>query len=332
MPQQETNTHTIPHRRITLGTYATRAGNNMADYLQEEQEAEVNTIQAQRGERVGQMIAKIQAPGHAVKDGRTFAFDLKWLDQTIGTEDPNNINGVLADYISMRVAEYYNYEDAGITDLEWEGMFRAVFRPRAGKVWTVNVREVFKPLFPACLPEHIFIKDANKKESKFKLSWKGETTNAPFNPSESDVTWMHFFFPATCHASLPEKKVATAGLLEQCGMELKKEEKDFHCIIPHQGKYQVNFGITSADIVAENLYKLAKFKVEGCGVKTYISPKFMAKLPENCTGCYTWLRFNKCFCDMKGQKKDSYKRAKDGEAAAQRKRRKEAASSSDAAF
>ena len=154
----------------------------MADYLQEEQEAEVNTIQAQRGERVGQMIAKIQAPGHAVKDGRTFAFDLKWLDQTIGTEDPNNINGVLADYISMRVAEYYNYEDAGITDLEWEGMFRAVFRPRAGKVWTVNVREVFKPLFPACLPEHIFIKDANKKESKFKLSWKGETTNAPFNP------------------------------------------------------------------------------------------------------------------------------------------------------
>ena len=84
----------------------------MADYHQEEQGAEVNAIQGQRQERVGQMIANIQAPGHAIKDGRTFAFDLKWMDQTMGTEDPNNINGVLADYISIRVANYYNYEVA----------------------------------------------------------------------------------------------------------------------------------------------------------------------------------------------------------------------------
>ena len=51
----------------------------MADY-QEEHGSEVNSIQDQRQERVGQMIAKIQAPGHAVRDGRTFAFDLKWMD------------------------------------------------------------------------------------------------------------------------------------------------------------------------------------------------------------------------------------------------------------
>ena len=78
-------------------------------------------------------------------------------------------------------------------------------------------------------------------------------------------------------------------------MQLKKEEKDFKCTIPHQGKWHANFSIKSADMVAENLYKLAKFEVEGCGIKTYMSPLFMRKLPENCTGCYTWLKFNKCF-------------------------------------
>ena len=317
---------------MTPYTYATRSGNNMADDDQEEQEMDVNILQGQGQERPGQMIATIQAPGHEIRDGRNYAFDLQLKDQTMGTEDPNNVNGVLADYISIRVANYYNYEAAGITDTEWVGFFRAVYRPRAGKVWTVNVREAFKPLFPYCLPEVIFIQDANKRESKFKLGWKGATTIAPFAPSESDVRWMHLFVPLTCLASKPELKTATTGVLEQCGMELKKEEKDFKCIIPEQGKWQVNFSIKSGDQVAENLYKLAKFKVEGCGIKSFVSPKFMNKLPENCFGCYTWLKYNECFCEKKRQKKDGYKRAMDGQAAAQRKRRMEAASSSDAAF
>ena len=192
---------------MTPCTYATRAGNEMADHNQEEQGAGVNIIQGQRQARPGQMIATVQAPGHEIKDGRTFAFDLQWKDQTIGTEDPNNVNGVLADYISIKVANFYNYEGAGITDTEWIGMFRAVYRPRAGKVWTVNVREAFKPLFPDCLPEDIFIQDADKKDSKFKMCWKGATTTAPFTPSESDVRWMHLFFPATCLASSPPRRL-----------------------------------------------------------------------------------------------------------------------------
>lgn len=91
-------------------------------------------MQGQRQARPNQMVTAAQAPGHEVKDGRSFGFDLQWMAQTIGTEDPNKINGVLADYISIKVANMYNYKDAGITDTQWADMFRAVYRPLAGKV------------------------------------------------------------------------------------------------------------------------------------------------------------------------------------------------------
>ena len=93
------------------------------------------------------------------------------MAQTIGTEDPNKISGVLADYVSIKVALIYNYKAAGITDTEWADMFRAVYRPRAGKhacVWTLEkvVPERFSiqttylldPLIENNAPEHYDMK------------------------------------------------------------------------------------------------------------------------------------------------------------------------------
>ena len=269
---------------------------------------------------------------HEIKDERSHTFDLQLMQQTIGTEDPAKISAVLADYISIMVALQFDYEAAGFTDNEWSDIFRAVYRPRAGKVFTVNVRETFSSLFPHCLPQDIFIQDADNQESKFKLHWKGETVTAPFNPSTSDTRWVHLFTAATYLGSKAEFMIAVKGKFEEVGMTLKSEDRDFKCIDPKQGKWTANFEIKSGNTVAENLYKLAKFEVEKSSIKTYISPQFMEKLPENCNRCFAWLKFNECFCPKKDVKKDGYKRAKDGEAAAQRKRRFQAASSSSAAF
>ena len=279
-------------------------------------------------------ITILTAKKHELIDGRTWAFDLVLIEQTDGTADPASVNGVLGDYMAAISVRHFNINEAGVTEDEWTNLFRAVFRPKAGKVFTVNVREVLKPLFPKCLPEYIFVKDPTKATSKFKLAWKGETTIAPFMSTAPDSRWMHLFVPATCLASKPELKIAITGKLEEVGLTIKPEEKDFNCIQPAIGKWHVNFTINNGmkKDIAENLYKLAKLEVEQIGINTYISPEFMNKLTENCPGCYTWLKFNPCFCPHKGQKKDGYKRAKDGEAAAQRKRRMEAATSSDAAF
>ena len=279
-------------------------------------------------------IVEITAKKHELIDGRSWAFDLVLLEQTDGTADPASVNAVLGDYIAAISARHFDMEEAGVTEEEWTNLFRAVFRPKAGKVYTVNVRAILKPLFPKCLPNAIFIKDPANPSSKFKLAWKGETTIAPFMQTASDSRWMHLIVPATCLASKPELKIAVTGKLEEIGLTIKTEERDFKCIQPEIGKWHVNFTIKDEkkDDIAENLYKLAKLEVEQVGVKTYISPEFMNKLGENCPGCYVWLRHNPCFCSRKGQNKDAYKRAKDGAAAAQRKRRMEAATSSDAAF
>jgi hypothetical protein len=269
---------------------------------------------------------------HEIRDERSTTFDVEWVQQTISTESPGKISAVLADFISIRVALQFDYEAAGFTDNEWSDIFRAVWRPRAGKVFTVNVRESFASLFPRCLPQDIFIQDADNQESKFKLRWKGETVTAPFNPSTSDTRWAHLFTPATYLGSKAEFMIAVKGKFEEVGMHLKTEDRDFKCIDPKEGKWTANFEIKSGNMVAENLYKLAKFEVEKSGIKTYLSPQFMEKLPENCNRCFTWLKFNECFCPKKDVRKDGYKRAKDGEAAAQRKRRFQAASSSSAAF
>jgi hypothetical protein len=230
------------------------------------------------------------------------------------------------------LASSFNFALAGFEEAEWTDLFRAVFRPRAGKVFTVNVRESFAPLFPQCLPKEFYIQDADNHESKFMLRWKGDTATAPFNPSTSDVRWSHLFTPATYLGSKAEFLIAVKGKFEEIGMQLKSEEKDFKCIDSQQGKWHVNFEIKSGSIVAENLYKLAKFEVEKCAIKTYLSPQFMEKLPENCKKCYAWLKYNECFCPKAEARKDGFKRAKDGQAAAQRKRRMQAASSSSAAF
>ena len=94
----------------------------------------------------------------------------------------------------------------------------------------MNVREAFKKWYPKCLPTDMFIMDEDNQDSKFKLNWKGESTIAPSAPSSDDVRWMHFIVPATCLASKPEFQAAIVGLLEEIGMELKKEENDFKCI------------------------------------------------------------------------------------------------------
>jgi hypothetical protein len=339
MLQQETNTLIPMHQKLTPRTLVTHhADKEMATNEEgtgRQGAAAIQQItQGQARAQPTAEIADIRAQKHEIFDGRSWAFDIQLTDQTKGTADPNKVSGVLGDYISLQMAYHFNYEAAGISEIEWSDMCRAVFRPRAGNVWTVNVREIFKPLFPACLDKIFFIQDADDQDSKFKLCWKGETTIAPFAPASSDIRWFHFFIPATCLASKPEIKTAIAGKLEEIGIKMKPEEKDFKQTIPAQGKWHVNFELQQgrADMIAENLYKLAKLEIENCGIKTYMSPTFMEKIPQNCPGCYTWLKFNECFCPKKDERKDGYKRAKDGHAAAQRKRRMQAASSSSAAF
>ena len=60
-------------------------------------------------------------------------------------------------------------------------------------------------------------------------------------PSSSDTRWFHLFVPITCLASKPELKTAVAGKLEEIGMTLMPDEKDFKCIKPEIGKYHANF-------------------------------------------------------------------------------------------
>ena len=324
------------HQKLTPRTPITHhADKAMAD--NEEGNGRMQQQQIMQGQARAQPateLADIRAQKHEIFDGRSWAFDVLLIDRTKGIADPNNVSGVLGDYISIRIANHFNYEAAGISETEWSDMCRAVFRPRAGNVFTVNVREIFQPLFPECLDKIFFIQDADDQDSKFKLCWKGETTIAPFASSSSDIRWFHFFIPVTCLASKPEIKTMVTGKLEEIGVKALPEEKDFKEINPEQGKWHVNFEIQQgrADMIAENLYKLAKLEIEKCVIKTYMSPLFMEKIPQNCPGCYTWLKFNECFCPKKGERKDSYKRAKDGQAAAQRKRRMQAASSSSAAF
>ena len=83
----------------------------MEGYGQEEQRAEdiQHNMQDQRQARLDQVVPAVQAPGHEIKDGHSWGLDLQWMAQTIGTEDPNKISGVLADYISIKVALIYNY-------------------------------------------------------------------------------------------------------------------------------------------------------------------------------------------------------------------------------
>ena len=116
-------------------------------------------------------------------DGRGWAFDLKLEEQTIGTEDPAKVSAVLGDVVSGYIARYFNYQEIGLTETEWANMHRAVYRPRAGKVFTVSIREAFKSYILGCLPPYIFVMDADKKESKFKLSWlEGRVKHCTIRP------------------------------------------------------------------------------------------------------------------------------------------------------
>ena len=276
-------------------------------------------------------IMKITAKKHEIIDGARWAFDITLVEQTDGTANPASVNGVVANYIAIMTARHF--DTAQFTDDEWIDQFRATYRPKGGNVWTVNICAVFKPLFPKCLPADIFVMDPENSASKFKGAYRGETVIAPFHPTANDSRWMHLFVPVTCLASRPEIRTAMQGKLEEAGLRLKEEDKDFKLIKPDLGKWHVNFEVRNVDPVAENLYKLAQLEINGIGMRTYISPQFMEHgLPQNCPRCYTWLRWNTCFCPDKKVKKDGYQRALDGVNAARRKRRIEAATSSDAAF
>ena len=282
--------------------------------------------------RAGSPIPVITAKKHEIVDGARWAFDLQLVDQKIGTANPASANGVIADYIAATTAKFFNPGE--FTDAEWADQFRATFRPRGGKAWTVNVSAILKPLFPKCLPEFIFVMDPDNRDSKFKATYRGETTVAPFAASSSDVRWLHLFIPTTCLASRPEIRTAIEGKLESVGMTLRPDEKDCHCIKPEIGKWHANFNIKNLQngSVAENLYKLAQFEIRSIGIRTYMSPQFMEALPQNCPKCYTWTKWDTCFCPEKTTKKDGYRRAQDGANQARRKRRMEAATSSDATF
>ena len=281
--------------------------------------------------RTSSPIPKIVAKKHEIIDGARWAFDITLVEQTDGTANPATVNGVMADYVAIITARHF--DTAQFTDEEWIDQFRATYRPKGGKVWTVNISAIFKPLFPKCLPEEIFVMDPDNSDSKFKGKYRGETIIAPFHPTASDTRWMHLFVPITCLASRPEIRIAFQGKLEEVGLKLKEEDKDFKLIQPDIGKWHANFGVTRVDPVAENLYKLAQLEINGIGMRTYISPQFMEHgLPQNCPRCYSWLRWNPCFCPDKKAKKDGYQRAKDGVNAARRKRRIEAATSSAAQF
>ena len=274
----------------------------------------------------------IKVKSFELKDDQRWAFDLQLVQQTKGAANPSDVNGVLGDYIAKLVARHCEVD--GMDDAEWLTFFRATYRPAAGKVFTINIRETLKPLIPKALPVNIFVQDPADPDSKFKLTFKGETAIVKFNRETPDCCWMHIFIPITVLASEPELQAATGAMLEKIGLALKPEKHDFNLTEAEKGKYHVNFKVgTDRDIVAENMYRLSKFTIRDIGIHTYVSRQFMALMPENCPKCYVWMRHNACMCSGKGkgQAKTDHKRYKDQEAAAKRKRRAEAATS-DASF
>ena len=116
--------------------------------------------------RAGSPIPRISVKAYELKDGQLWAFDLQLVDQKKGAANPATVNEVLGDAIAKFVARHCNID--GLTDEVFQTYFRALYRPAAGKVFTINIREVFKPLIPKALPDYIFVQDPSDAESKFK--------------------------------------------------------------------------------------------------------------------------------------------------------------------
>jgi hypothetical protein len=105
----------------------------------------------------------IKVKSFELKDDQRWAFDLQLVQQTKGAANPADVNGVLGDYIAKLVARHCEVD--GMDDAEWLTFFRATYRPAAGKVFTINIRETLKPLIPKALPVNIFVQDPSDPDS-----------------------------------------------------------------------------------------------------------------------------------------------------------------------
>lgn len=261
-------------------------------------------------------LTTITTRADAIEDSEKTSFDLRIVDTTDAMADPKDITLNVSLTLGALIKKYYEGEFKD----EW---IRAVYRPRAGKVFTVSCASVFQALIPSAFPAYIFIMNETTMV-KYKLEYAGPSTGAPFTVSSPDMNWLHFFVPVTCNASRPMIKERVQAALQSTHLRLNDGPNDFKCIDTEKGKWHANFSMVPGErgLVPENLYRLhAIVMPDKSEIGTWISPELMDKMSQNCPKCYQWLRWNDCNCPKEKSKNSAIKAAKNSDNAERRKRK-----------